>query len=183
MRGANCSGVCETRREVRGVDRDCHKVTPKRREVDPSSRASCDKSSSWPSKHFQGIPGQVLEKILFLTSSCSPFDHQTPRPPPPAPRFQTRLPEHGAGLAGGEGAKLGDIYPTTFGEHFENAETKTGLFCAGSSHSLWPPLKSPNSSETRRENSNHSYNEAAESTRGASAWLCCIFHTCTRGPP
>lgn len=46
----------------------------------------------------------------------------------PTPRFQTRLREPGVGLGGGEGAKLGDIYPTTFGELFEGAEQRRGSF-------------------------------------------------------
>lgn len=32
------------------------------------------------------------------------------------------------GPGGGEGAKLGDIYPTTFGELFESAEQRRGSF-------------------------------------------------------
>lgn len=54
----------------------------------------------------------------------------------------------GGGPGGGEGAKLADVYLTTFAEHFENGEQRHGSF-ALAVHTAFGLLSSPPSRARR----------------------------------
>lgn len=73
------------------------------------------KSNSEETGSRSVLEGLGKKKSPLLTSSRSPFDHFKTRRRHSRPDW-----EPGAGPGGGEGAKLGDIYPTTFGELFES---------------------------------------------------------------
>lgn len=92
--------------------------------------------------HFQGIPGQVLEKASL----------SVPRPSN-SQRWGCDCSLWGRVWGGGEGAKLADVYPTSFAEHFKSAEHRRSSFVLAV-HTAFGLLSSPLSQARRVKTQN-----------------------------